>query len=168
MYIGPAHRSRLLSYRFVCGSVLLASVVLGNYYSAIYTSILAVPRFQITIKSIEDVAADPNIKVYLFKDTPTENYVQVVIYLSQIHSNNQYPLILYYTDISRQEHQNNKRPNTKESFSKTLFSKLYGRHFIDHQRQSSFPKCKNIILFINRISFKYLCLICSLQVEMNT
>ena len=85
MFVGPAHRSRLLSYRFVCGSALLASVVLSNDYSAIYTSILAVPRYQVTIKSIEDVAADPNIKVYLFKDTPTENYIQVIVYMSYIH-----------------------------------------------------------------------------------
>jgi len=59
----------------------LASIVLGNIYSGIYTSILAVPRFKVTITSIEDVAANPNIKLHVFKDTPTDNYVRVNIAL---------------------------------------------------------------------------------------
>jgi len=93
-----------MPYQFVCGSVLLASVVQGNYYLAIYTSILAVPRFQVTIKSIEDVAVDPNIKVYLFKDTPTENYIQVTYILEKVHSSQYSPywyVILYIIDFSR-------------------------------------------------------------------
>jgi len=76
---GAVHKRSSLSYRFICGSTLLASIVLGNIYSGIYTSILAVPRFQVTITSIEDVAANPKIKLYVFKDTPTDNYIKVDI-----------------------------------------------------------------------------------------
>ena len=66
MYIGLAHRDRLMSYRFVC-DCRLRSFGFGRHRKLLFGhSIFAVPRFQVTIQFIEDVAVDPNIKVYIY------------------------------------------------------------------------------------------------------
>ena len=61
----------------ICGSVLLISVVFGIVYSAIYTAQLAIPHRDVLVKTIEDVAADPNIKATVTIGSPTANYILV-------------------------------------------------------------------------------------------
>ena len=67
-----------LAYRMICGSILLIAVVANVVYTAIYTSQLAVDRYQVLVKSIEDVAANPAIKVYVTKGSATASYVLVL------------------------------------------------------------------------------------------
>ena len=66
-----------LPYRMACGSIILGSMFLFIEYSAIYTSQVAVPHYKVLANSIEDVAANPDIKVYVLKDSPTANYIEV-------------------------------------------------------------------------------------------
>ena len=66
-----------LSYRLICGCIALVAVVLSVTYPAIYTSQLTAPHYQVLVKSIEDVAANPEIKVYVTKGSKTANYLLV-------------------------------------------------------------------------------------------
>jgi len=70
-----------LPYRFITACILISSLILTNLYSAIYTSLITVPHYNVNIKSIEDVAANPYIKVYGYKGSPTVNYIEVVSFL---------------------------------------------------------------------------------------
>ena len=65
----------------ICGSILLSAFVLVVEYSSIYTAQLAVPSYKVLVKSIEDVAANPAINLYLSKGSPLESYILVCIYL---------------------------------------------------------------------------------------
>ena len=53
------------------------AVVLIVVYPAIYTAQLAVPIYHPLVKSIEDVAANPAIKVFVAGGTFVANYVMV-------------------------------------------------------------------------------------------
>ena len=66
-----------MSYRTLCGCILLVSGVLMFVYSAIYTSQLTIPQYEEQIKSIEDVAANPEIKVYTTRGSTLTNYLLV-------------------------------------------------------------------------------------------
>ena len=61
----------------IIGCILLVAVVNTVVYPAIYTSLLAAPRYTALVKSIEDLAANPKIKVYLAKGSPVASYVMV-------------------------------------------------------------------------------------------
>ena len=73
---------RAVQYRMIVGCILLSAVVINVIYPAIYTSLLAVPRYKVLVKSIEDVAANQEIKVYITKGTPSANYVMVLFLAS--------------------------------------------------------------------------------------
>ena len=68
---------RSLAYRIICGCILLITVVITNEYPAIYTAQLAVPRYTPLVKSVGDVAAEPDIKVFMTKNSETSAYVLV-------------------------------------------------------------------------------------------
>lgn len=77
-YAGAYHGNRMaLSYRILIGCILLIAGVVGTIYPAIYTSQLTAPRYQALVKSIEDLAANPNIKVFVVQGTSTANYILV-------------------------------------------------------------------------------------------
>ena len=77
-YLGVFHGDRkTLSYRIVCGCILLIAVVLPIVYTDVYVAQLAVPHFQPLVRSIEDVAANSNIKAYVTKGFAPENYLMV-------------------------------------------------------------------------------------------
>ena len=63
----------------ICGCILLIAVVLPIVYTAIYTSQLEVHHHQALVKSAEDVAANPNIKVFTTKGFNPATYVLVCI-----------------------------------------------------------------------------------------
>ena len=65
----------------IIGCTLLIAVVFSIIYPAIYTSLLAVPRYTALVKSIEDLAANPAIKVYATDGSPLTSYI-TVIYIS--------------------------------------------------------------------------------------
>ena len=78
VYIDASHGDRkTLTYRIICGCILLTAVVLPIIYIDVYTSQLTVPHYQPLVKSIEDVAANPNIKSYLMKGFATAAYIMV-------------------------------------------------------------------------------------------
>ena len=62
----------------ICGCILLIAVVLSVFYTAIYTAQVAAPHYQVLAKSIEEVAANPNIKVYTTKDFAPATYLMVL------------------------------------------------------------------------------------------
>ena len=66
-----------LAYRMLIGCILLIAGVVGTIYPAVFTSQLAAPRYQVLAKSIEDVAANPDIKAFVIKGSPTANYILV-------------------------------------------------------------------------------------------
>ena len=66
-----------MAYRLLVGCIVLISGVVGIIYSGIYTSQLTAPRYEVLVKSIEDVAANPNIKSSVIAGTPTANYILV-------------------------------------------------------------------------------------------
>ena len=72
---------RAVRYRMIVGCILLSAVVNNVVYPAIYTSLLAVPRYKVLVKSIEDVAANQDMKVYVTRGSFTANYVTVSLYL---------------------------------------------------------------------------------------
>ena len=75
---GAAHGNlRSMPYRIICGCTLLIAVVVSVIYPAIYTSLLAAPKYAALVKSIEDVAANSNIKMYMISGSPTTSYVLV-------------------------------------------------------------------------------------------
>ena len=61
----------------ICGCNLLIIVVLTTVYSAIYTSQVTVPHFQELVTSVEDLAANPDISVYILRGSTTATYVMV-------------------------------------------------------------------------------------------
>ena len=79
---GAAHGNQIFrpTYRMICGSILLIAVVTNVAYSAIYTSQIAVTRYQVLVKLIGDVATNPDIKVYITRGSPTINYILVRFY----------------------------------------------------------------------------------------
>ena len=82
-YIGASIGNRNnLAYRMICGCISLVAVVLSITYPAIYTAQLTVPHYQVLVKSIEDVAANPDIKVYGSRGSATTNYLLVNFMLS--------------------------------------------------------------------------------------
>ena len=82
--IDTTHGNRiriLLSYhRLIGGSVLFMAVVVTVLYSAIYTAQLAVPIFNPLVKSIDDVAANPAIKVFVASGSSVNAIVMVRLY----------------------------------------------------------------------------------------
>ena len=55
------------------------AMILAVFYLAIYTAQVATNISKPIVKSIEDVAANPNIKVYLASGTPTYGIIMVYI-----------------------------------------------------------------------------------------
>ena len=70
-----------MSYRMICGCILLIAVVLTVIYTDKYMSQLAAPHYAILANSIEDVSANPNIKSYVTKGFNTAVYVLVSVEL---------------------------------------------------------------------------------------
>jgi hypothetical protein len=52
-------------------------VVLVNIYTGTLTSMLTKPSFKFLANSIEDVADNENIKPYIAKKSPVEEYIHV-------------------------------------------------------------------------------------------
>ena len=74
-------RVNLISFRLICGVLLISSVVISTMYSATFTSQVAVPNFKVLANSLEDVAADSRIEAFVLKGSPTDEYFQVCIYI---------------------------------------------------------------------------------------
>ena len=58
--------------------MIFAAIVIIEY-PAIYTALLAVSRYQVLAKSVEDVAANPNIQVFTYQGFAAAPYVLVHI-----------------------------------------------------------------------------------------
>ena len=67
----------ILAYKMIIGCILLIAGVVNTFYPAIYMSQLTVPRYKVLVESIEDVAANPDIKAFVTSGSPTANYVLV-------------------------------------------------------------------------------------------
>ena len=80
----PYGNRKSLSHRLIRGCILLIAVVLPIVYTENYMSQLAVHHYQPLVKSIEDVAANPDIKVYTTKGFPVAAYIMVLNYYEKI------------------------------------------------------------------------------------
>ena len=56
------------SIRFIIGLWLLTMVVIVNSYSGVLTSLLAIPKLEPTIESVEDLVASEQYKLTIEKD----------------------------------------------------------------------------------------------------
>ena len=59
-------------------TLLLPGFILSNAYIGVYTCLLAVPKYDVAIRSIEDVASNPNIYAYVNKGSPTQTFLEVI------------------------------------------------------------------------------------------
>jgi len=62
-------------------SILLPTVVINNAYLGTYISMTAVPMYDIKIRSIGDIATNPNIRSYVNRGSPTQTYLEVFLKL---------------------------------------------------------------------------------------
>lgn len=65
------------AFRLMCAFSFLGIYLLSNYYTGAYTSLLSIPLYQRTIRSIDDLAFDPNVITQTVKGSSTEEYVMV-------------------------------------------------------------------------------------------
>lgn len=72
--------NRSTAFRLVATfALLLPGFILSNAYISVYTGLLAVPKYDVQIRSVEDVASNPAIMPYINKGSGTHQYLEVVL-----------------------------------------------------------------------------------------
>lgn len=71
-------RSFSLPARFVHGSFLIAVLVLNYAYGGVLVSMITAPTLQFTVKSIEDVAANKEIRPLIINESNTQTEFEVI------------------------------------------------------------------------------------------
>ena len=57
--------------------LLVPGFILSNAFIGVYTGLLAVPKYDVAIRSLEDVTSNPIYKPYVNKGSSTLQYIEV-------------------------------------------------------------------------------------------